>query len=287
MKSSKWRKNALLYGFLVVAVVVLGLSFVIPSSSELTASPRAEDFFTIGRLTITNSMVMMVLVMAGLVLFGYFATRKIQLVPGRYQSMLEMIVEMILALCENAAGKRAGRILLPLIGTIFIYVLIANWVTLLPGFGTVWWNVVHEGVTEHIPLLRAANADINMTLAMAIFSFIAFQYAGLRAHGIKGRIKEMATPLYLSPLLLPIHIISELSRLISLSFRLFGNTFAGEVLLILMVGLAGPGVVLFMGLEMLFAYIQALVFSVLTLVYTTLALGGLPTDHGPHESRST
>ncbi|MCL5257142.1 MAG: F0F1 ATP synthase subunit A [Chloroflexi bacterium] len=287
MKSSKLRKNALLYGFLVVAAVVLVLSFFIPSTSQVTATPAAENLFYVGPFGISNSFVMMLLVMAGLVLFAYFATRKIQLVPGRLQSMLEMLVEMVLGLCENAAGRRAGRIILPLVGTIFIYVLIANWVTLLPGFGTVWLSEVSNGVTEQIPLLRAANADINMTLAMAIFAFLAFQYAGLKAHGIKGRIKEMATPLYLSPLLFPIHIISELSRLISLSFRLFGNTFAGEILLILMVGLAGPGVVLFMGLEMLFAYIQALVFSVLTLVYTSLALGGFPADHGPHESHSS
>jgi F-type H+-transporting ATPase subunit a len=250
---------------------------------QLHVSPRAEVLFTLGPLNFTNSMLMMYIIMTGLVISSYLITRRTRLVPGRFQSAMEMVIEMVLGLTESALGKRYGRIFLPLCGTIFIYVLVANLANLFPGFGTIGINHVVDGQTEFIPIFRAANADVNMTLAMAIITFIVFQYVGLRQHGLIGRIKEMSQPYFMAPLLFPIHLISEFSRLISLTFRLFGNTFAGEVLLPLMISLTWIGVVPFMGLEMLFAYIHALVFSVLTLVYITLAFGGLPTEHGSHE----
>jgi F-type H+-transporting ATPase subunit a len=115
-----------------------------------------------------------------------------------------------------------------------------------------------------------------MTLAMALISYVAFQVAGISAHGVWGRIKHMANP----PFLLPIEIISELSRIVSLSFRLFGNIFAGETLLTVMYGIANAikitvvGLVIpviFLYLEVLFGFIQALIFAVLTLIYIALA----------------
>jgi F-type H+-transporting ATPase subunit a len=135
-----------------------------------------------------------------------------------------------------------------------------------------------------VPLFRAPNADLNMTLAMALVSFTAFQFYGLRSHGLRGRIKHMADP----PFLFPIEVMSEFARLISLSARLFGNVFAGEVLLAVMyaisnaikialIPLAIPIVFLF--LEVLFGTIQALVFALLTAIYITLATAG----HEEHE----
>ncbi|GBD17773.1 ATP synthase subunit a [bacterium HR27] len=127
-----------------------------------------------------------------------------------------------------------------------------------------------------VPLFRPPSADLNMTLAMAFISYVAFQIAGLSAHGLWGRIKHMANP----PFLLPIEIISELSRIVSLSFRLFGNIFAGETLLTVMYGIANAikisviGLVIpviFLYLEVLFGFIQALIFAVLTLIYIALA----------------
>ena len=130
-----------------------------------------------------------------------------------------------------------------------------------------------------IPFFRAPNADLNMTLAMALLTFTVVQVAGISAHGVGGRIKHMADPAFL----FPIEVISELSRIISLSARLFGNVFAGEVLLAVMyamaaavriaiIPLAVPVVFLF--LELLFGAIQALVFALLTLIYITLATAG-------------
>jgi F-type H+-transporting ATPase subunit a len=149
-------------------------------------------------------------------------------------------------------------------------------------------GLIHQG--EHgeptlVPFLRPPTSDLNMTLAMAIISYFVFQFAGIRAHGVVGRIKHMANP----PLILPLEIISETSRLVSLSFRLFGNIFAGDVLLTIMyaianaikisiVGLLIP--VVFLYLEVLIGLIQSLVFALLTLVYVIMAASGAHEEHG-------
>jgi len=148
-----------------------------------------------------------------------------------------------------------------------------------------------EPETEHekvlVPFLRAPNADLNMTLAMALITFTTVQVLGIRAHGVGGRIKHMANP----PFLFPIELVSELSRIISLSARLFGNVFAGEVLLgvmyamasaikIAIIPLAFPVVFLF--LEVLFGAVQALVFALLTLIYIALAAEESHEEHEEH-----
>ena len=143
----------------------------------------------------------------------------------------------------------------------------------------------HERVL--VPFFRSPNADLNMTLAMALLTFTVVQVAGISAHGVRGRLKHMADP----PFLFPIEIVSELSRIVSLTARLFGNIFAGEVLLAVMfamaaairvaiIPLAVP--VVFLGLELLFGAIQALVFALLTLIYITLATAGGHDDHETH-----
>jgi F-type H+-transporting ATPase subunit a len=138
-----------------------------------------------------------------------------------------------------------------------------------------------------VPLFRAPNADLNMTLAMALVTFTTVQVLGIRAHGVGGRIKHMADP----PFLFPIEVISELGRIISLSARLFGNVFAGEVLLGVMYALANAVKiaiiplfvpVIFIFLELLFGTIQALVFALLTAIYVTMAAG----DHGHDEAQA-
>ncbi|MFT4037853.1 MAG: FoF1 ATP synthase subunit a, partial [Thermomicrobiales bacterium] len=135
----------------------------------------------------------------------------------------------------------------------------------------------HHGPTL-VPLFRAPNADLNMTLAMALVTFTTIQVAGIRAHGVGGRIKHMADP----PFLFPIEVVSEFGRIISLSARLFGNVFAGEVLLGVMYALANAVKiaiiplfvpVIFIFLELLFGTIQALVFALLTAIYVTMAGG--------------
>jgi F-type H+-transporting ATPase subunit a len=141
----------------------------------------------------------------------------------------------------------------------------------------------HHGPTL-VPLFRAPNADLNMTLALALVTFTTIQIYGIRAHGVAGRIKHMADP----PFLFPIELVSEFGRIISLSARLFGNVFAGEVLLGVMYALANAVKiaiiplfvpVIFIFLELLFGTIQALVFALLTAIYVTMAGGGGHDDH--------
>jgi len=274
-------------------------------------SIKAEGIFDIplpwgGTLIFTNSMLQTLLVIFGITLFFYFATLRMKLVPSGIQNVGESIVELLLGITEGTAGKRVGRRIFPLIATLFIFILVANYSGLLPFVGTIGKCVpptpgeVAAGAgmptpvtagyctppnTEFVPFLRSPNADLNTTLAMALLAIVVVQVAGISSHGIKGYLKELATPWYLTP----IHIISEISRVISLSFRLFGNIFGGEVLVTVMFTLLG-GIFfgfltfIFLGMELLFGLIQALIFSILTLVFITTAIGSHDTHKGASEA---
>jgi F-type H+-transporting ATPase subunit a len=276
------------------------LSFFTPSKPR--PSIKAEPLFDIGPVHFTNSMLMTLIVMAILVLFFALMTRRMQLVPGRGQNLAEAAVESLLSLTEGVAGKRLGRIIFPLIGTLFIFIIAANYLSLVPGVGSIGGcypehqtaattegtpaggetAVVdpknpcagHPGTVFH-PFLRAPAADLNTTLAMALIAVTIVQITGVVSHGVGGYIKELFTPVFLGP----VHIVGELARIISLSCRLFGNIFGGEVLLLVMYSLLGGiflgfGAVIFLGLEILFGGIQALLFSMLTLTYISLAAAG-------------
>ena len=280
-------------------------------------SIKAEEILSIplpwGTFTITNSMLQTVLVVLGIALFFFLATRKMKLVPRGAQNLAESIVELLLGITEGTAGKRVGRRIFPLIATLFIFILVANYSGLIPGVGTIGKCVAPVVATtpagetgavaeapatgglptpestgickapnsEFVPFLRGPNADLNMTLAMALLAIGIVQIAGVAAHGARGYWKELSTPWPLTP----IHLISEISRVISLSFRLFGNIFGGEVLLTVMYALLGGIFVgfatfIFLGLEVFFGLIQALLFSILTLVYISTAVAG----HGDAEA---
>jgi F-type H+-transporting ATPase subunit a len=286
---------------------------------EVHVELAAETLFHIGPVPITNSMLTMFIVMGFLLLVGTLIARNAQVIPSRKQSLFEMIAEFLLGLVEGTAGKRAGRRVFPLIGGIFIFILFANYSGLLPGVGTIgrWEEEETEEASaprrdvaalstvsaqeteeqeeeEHekvlVPFLRSPNADLNMTLAMALVTFTVVQVSGIAAQGVRGRIKHMADPWWIFPL----ELVQEFARIISLSFRLFGNIFAGEVLLAVMVAMAEaikialiPVLfpVVFLFLEVLFGTIQALVFALLTLIYITLATAGGHGDgeHAEHE----
>jgi F-type H+-transporting ATPase subunit a len=272
---------------------------------EVHVELAPETLWEIGPVHITNSMFMMFLVMAAILIVFTIIARGAKFIPGRAQSVVEMIVEFILDLVEGTAGRRVGRRIFPLIAGLFIFILFANFSGLLPGVGTILLDNKDEtthvsdatlatgaestGATEEhesagTPILRPPTADLNMTLAMSLLTFVVVQIAGVSAHGLGGRLKHMADP----PFLFPIEVISELSRIISLSARLFGNVFAGEVLLGVMYGMANaikialvPVLfpVVFIFLEVLFGTIQALVFALLTLIYITLAAAGHDDEH--------
>lgn len=272
-------------------------------------SVKAEPLFSIGGFNFTNSMLFTLIVVLGLTIFFALATRRMQLVPRGVQNIGEAIVEFLLGLTEGTAGKSVGRRIFPLIATLFLFIIVANWSGLFPGVGTIGECVKEEqgghaaliiktaslpstpamqqgGLpkpddlgycpkgTVFVPFLRSANADLNTTLAMALLAVLVVQISGVAAHGLLGYIKELTTPLPLAPL----HIMGELTRIISLSFRLFGNILGGEILVTLMTVLLGSlllgfGTVIFLALEVLFGFIQALIFSMLTLVYISTAVG--------------
>jgi len=292
---------------------------------EIHISIAAETLFMVGPVPVTNSMLTMFIVMGLLLLIGGAIARGAKIVPGRWQGLFEVSADFVLQLVESTGGRSFGRRLFPLVGALFLFIAVANYSGVLPGVGTIGFyhteateedhseedvgapeeteTAVVESTTgavdaeevpeeEHtvlVPLFRAPNADLNMTLALALVTFTTFQVAGIRAHGVGGRIKHMADP----PFLFPIELVSEFGRIISLSARLFGNVFAGEVLLAVMYALANAvkiailpllAPVIFIFLELLFGTIQALVFALLTAIYITMAGGdqGHGSEHAAH-----
>ena len=253
--------------------------------SLLHVSISAEPLFTIGPLTVTNSMVGAVLASAILLFLAWVFLRRPQLIPGRVQSLIEWPIEWVTGIVEGSTSRWKGYV--ALVTGLFLMILVANWIGLLPGVGTVG-IIEHHGEEEVlIPFVRAAGADLNFTLGLAIVSFIVFVWWGIRVNGVGGYLLELVgEPRYMAPLMFPIHLISELSRLVSLSMRLFGNVFAGEVLIGTMLALTTAALfvlplaffvpAVFLGLELLFGAVQALVFALLTMTYITMAIA----EHG-------
>ncbi|HEX2193620.1 MAG TPA: F0F1 ATP synthase subunit A [Candidatus Limnocylindria bacterium] len=240
--------------------------------SLIHVSIKAEPLFHIGPFEFTNSMVGALLASLALLLAAWYFSRRAALVPGRMQSLIEMPVDWMTSIVAGSSTRWRGYAALIL--GFFLMILIANWIGLLPGVGTV--GLLHEdhGEITLVPFIRPASADLNFTLGLAMVAFVVFVWWGVRINGVGGYLKELVgEPRYMAPLMFPIHLISELSRLISLSMRLFGNVFAGEVLLATMVALA-PILVpaAFLGLEAVFGFVQALVFSLLAMTYITLAI---------------
>ena len=236
----------------------------------------AEPLVEIGPFVVTNSMVGILIATVVLLTAAIWVSRNNGVVPTRMQSVIELPIEFMGGIVRAQGGER-WRSIAPLILTLFLLVLIANWVGLLPGVGTIGINWTHDGETAVHPLIRPASADLNFTLALALIAFVSFIAWGIRANGIGGYLKEtfVANPAYMTPIMTPIHVVSEFSRLISLSMRLFGNVFAGEVLLAVMLALTFAVVpAIFLGLEMVFGFVQALVFALLTMTYITLAMAG-------------
>ena len=265
-------------------------------------SLAAEKIGSIAGFSITNSLLATWLVMASLFLFAWAATRNLSLIPSGLQSMAELLVGGLYDFFSSVAGHHIKRFF-PLVASIFLFVILANWMGLLPGFGTVGFHhtkkdavvektlspeitengnegpVVGSGTeekkeeTEFVPLLRGATADLNTTLALAIVAVIAIQYFGFRVLGVQygSKFINFKDPIFFGLGIL--ELISEISRVISFAFRLFGNIFAGEVLLAVMAFLMPFIVPLpFLMMELFVGFIQALVFSMLTAVFLNLAV---------------
>jgi F-type H+-transporting ATPase subunit a len=236
---------------------------------------------------ITNSMVVTWIAALGLILFARIATRNMSQVPGGAQNFLEWLVEALYGLLESIIGRHLVQRTFWLFGTIFIFILAANWFGLIPGVGTIGWGrQTSHGFTIEEPLFRGANADLNMTLAMALVFFACWIVWAFQEVGIRGVLKELFAPKgdttgALRVLMIVVffaagclEIVSILFRPVSLSFRLYGNVFAGENMLETMATLVpGMGWLLpipFYFMELLVGLVQALVFMLLTAVFTLL-----------------
>jgi len=239
-------------------------------------SLKAEQLFNIGGFGMTNSLLLSIFVSFLLIIFAIIFRNKIKLIPGKIQGIVEMGIEGLLGLMESVLGtKEAAEKYLPLIATIFIFILASNWLGLLPGVGSF---VLSEG-HKQIPLLRSPAADLNFTLALAIIAVFATNFFGIVVLGFFKHIKKFLN--FSGPIKFFVGILeflSEISRIISFSFRLFGNVFAGEVLLIIIFFLL-PYVapVPFLMMEMFVGLIQAFIFAMLTLVF--LASHTAKTEH--------
>jgi F-type H+-transporting ATPase subunit a len=240
----------------------------------LNISLAAEPVLHIAGITITNSVLTAAILYIGLIGFAiYFSRQKLALVPASrsLQNVLEIVVDGLMGLFRSAAGEKA-RQFFPLAATFFVFILLGNWIGLLPGFGSIGiWKTIN-GEQELIPLFRGVTADINTTLALALISVGAIQYYGLKATGFHylNKYINFKSPIYTFVGLL--EILSEFAKIISFAFRLFGNIFAGEVLLTVISSLIPFLVNLpFYGLEIFVGFIQALVFVMLTLVLLKVA----------------
>lgn len=245
-------------------------------------SLAAEVIGHIGGLPITNALLTSWIVTAGLILFSLIASRRLTLIPAYGQSIVELVIGGLYDFFGSVTGKQKQQFF-PLIASLFIFIIIANWVGLLPGVGTIGFTKVSESAdrlslteaphTEFVPLLRGATADLNMTLALAIVAVVAIQYFGFRTVGVRysRRFLNFSNPINFSIGIL--ELVSEFSKIISFTFRLFGNIFAGEVLLTVMAFLMPVLVPLpFLMLELFVGFIQALVFSMLTAVFLNVAV---------------
>ncbi len=239
---------------------------------------KAETLGHVLGFPITNSLLMAWIVVAILIIFAVLFSRKLALIPGKFQAGVEWAFEAVLNYMEETLESRElARRFFPLIATIFLFVFVANELAFLPGVGSIGINT-HEGFS---PLLRAPAADLNMTLALAIISFLTIELTGVLTLGLLkygGKFVNFSSPVNFAVGI--IELVSNLGRLISFSFRLFGNIFAGEVM-ILVAAFFLPYLlpVPLMAFEVFVGFIQAVVFSMLTLFFIKLAIAEPHAEH--------
>lgn len=251
------------------------------AASEIHISLAAETLFELGPLKVTNAVLFGVMGIVVMIALLMYAANKIKngqynrfvgLVQWAYEGFYNQAVEII-------GDVKIARSIFPLAITMFFAVLVTYWISVLPGVGSIFWN--------DVPVFRGMPADLNFTFALAIITIIASQIYAVKQHGFFGNIGRYIK----NPIKDPIgafegilEFVGEFSRLVALSFRLFGNAFAGEVLLMVVAVMAGYFAALalpfFFAFEIFIGFIQAYVFFVLTLIFTSLAIQ----SHGDHGS---
>jgi len=244
-------------------------------------SLASETVAELGVMTLRNTMLMAWLAMAVLIVLALIVrSTGYKQMPGRLQTVAEMIVEGFFGFFNGVLNDESlTRRVFPLVATIFLFILTANWMGIFPGVGSIL--IEHDGHT--VPLFRSMNADVNMTLTFALIAMSSIVIFGVKELGIFGYLgKFFIAPWkdFFGSFVGILEIVSEFSKIISFSFRLFGNIFAGEVLLVVvsfLVPFVAP--MPFLGLELFVGFIQALVFAMLTLVFLKMGITGHEHDH--------
>jgi len=261
----------------------------------------SEAMFHIGDFRVTNTLISSWITIIFLCTLFFFATRKMKMVPGRLQSFAEVVVDGIYNTIQGVSGEKHVKTFFPIVTTIFLYVVTNALLALIPIWGT-WGPIeeIHEGshtATVIIPFLRAANTDINLTLSIALISFVFVEFLGFSKIGplnyidsffqfkalgksfgelFKGNSKAFVSGLafgFINIYVGILEVLSHVIRIVSFTFRLFGNMTAGEILIGVMtflVALIVPSI--FYGFETLFGLLQALIFAGLTLVFGIMAV---------------
>lgn len=278
---------------------------------HISLSP--ETIFVIPgiQFPVTNTLLGTWIVLLLLVLLFYYGTRRSELVPRGLQGFLEIVVEFLLGLAESVAGKEKAKKFFPLAASFFVFILVANLIDLLPGVDTI--GQIESEALAHasskpvlgfllfgdasnalIPWIRPATTDLNLTLAMALIAVVTAQVYGFMTlggdhlskylnfkaltRGFEGGIEFFVGIL---------EIIGEISRVLSLALRLFGNIFAGSIVLAVFAFIVPFFAnVIFLPFELLVAVVQAFVFALLTLIYLQLASTGHEHHDGEHEEHA-
>lgn len=247
--------------------------------SSLHISISAEPLTHIGSFVVTNAMFTSVIGTFLLFTFALAANRSLKLTgkPSKFQSLVEMLVEAIHHLVVGVVGEgRKAALFGPLIISFFLFIMFNNWIGLIPGVGTIGF----QEERGFVPLFRAATSDLNTTIALAIISVALTQVFGFMYQklGYLTKFFNFSNPMAFIVGLL--ELVLEVAKIASFSFRLFGNIFAGEVLIAVMMFLIPVIVPMpFYGLEIFVGFIQALVFALLSLVFFNMATIGHDEEH--------
>lgn len=277
-----------------------------PTSEVLHTEPVheitlfAEPLFRIGNFQITNALLTSWVAVALIVVIALTLRLKLKKIPSKTQHIFEIVVDGALSLCDQVTNDRVLSLkVFPYVISVFFFILINNWMGMLPGVGSVGQVVREGGESVFVPFLRGATADVNTALALGLLAVVGSnlfgiitigawktfnKYVNLKALGsIPFKVRKDPSVLIVAPITFFVgllEVVGEVAKVASLSFRLFGNVFAGEVLLMSMAALVKfivPAPFLF--LEVFVGLIQALIFSLLSLVYFTIA----SQDHSEHD----
>ena len=256
--------SALIANIQVVAQEGAGTAAEQAGSASHTPAPPAEVLFSIAGIPVANTVFTAWFVILVMVLVCWLGTRKMQTVPTGLQNFLELAVETWISVVEGSMGRK-GRRFVPLLATLFLFIVCSNWMGILPGFGELTVGGHNAaGEAEAVPVFRSANSDLNLTAAMAVLVIVLAEFYEFRSLGPGGYVTGMVWPNIL-------RWMEIFTRPLSLAFRLFGNIFAGEVLVVTILALAPYAIFVFLGLELFVGFIQALVFAMLAMVYLTMA----------------